>query len=76
MKTFGKSILTCAITLGMHVRVGLEDSLGSARKILATSNAEQIARARQVLDALSIPLATPGEARSMLQIKGADRRNF
>ncbi len=69
-------IVAVAASLGMHVRVGLEDSLGSSRAALAASNAEQVLKARQILDALSIPLATPAEAREMLQTKGADQVAF
>ncbi len=63
-------IVAVAASLGMHVRVGLEDSLGSGRRELSTSNAEQVRKARQILDALSVPLATPEEARQMLGTKG------
>lgn len=69
-------IVAVAASLGMHVRVGLEDSLGVSRGQLAGSNAEQVRRARAILDALSIPLATPAEAREWLGTKGADQVNF
>jgi uncharacterized protein (DUF849 family) len=69
-------IVAVAASLGMHVRVGLEDSLGASRHQLASGNAEQVQRAKQILDALSIPLATAAEAREMLQTKGADQVNF
>jgi uncharacterized protein (DUF849 family) len=42
----------------------------------SAGNAEQVMRARQILDALSIRLATPDEARRMLETKGADRVRF
>lgn len=68
-------IVAIAASLGMHVRVGLEDSLGSS-STLSTGNAEQVQKARQILDALSIELATPSEARLMLETKGAHAVNF
>ena len=54
----------------------LEDSLGTERHVLSTGNAEQVLRARQILDALSIRLATPEEARWMLETKGAGAVRF
>jgi len=69
-------VVAVAAILGMHVRVGLEDSLGTERHVLSAGNAEQVMRARQILDALSIRLATPDEARRMLETKGADRVRF
>jgi len=69
-------VVAVAASLGMHVRVGLEDSLGTERHVLSTGNAEQVLRARQILDALSIRLATPEQARRMLETKGADAVRF
>jgi hypothetical protein len=43
---------------------------------LAESNAAQVRRIRQVLDALSLDIATPDEARTMLQLKGRDNVVF
>jgi uncharacterized protein (DUF849 family) len=69
-------VVAIAASLGMHVRVGLDDSLGTERHVLSAGNAEQVLRARQILDALSIRLATPEEARWMLETKGADAVRF
>lgn len=69
-------IVAVAAALGMHVRVGMEDSLGTERHVLSPGNAAQVLRARQILDALSVPLATPDEARRMLETKGASAVNF
>jgi len=63
-------------TLGGSVRVGLEDSIYLERGRLARSNAEQVARIRTILEALSLEVATPAEARAMLGLKGGDRVAF
>ncbi|MDX1654186.1 MAG: 3-keto-5-aminohexanoate cleavage protein [Candidatus Competibacteraceae bacterium] len=65
----------CAV-LGGNVRVGLEDSLSLARGRPARSNAEQVTRIRQVLEALSFEIASPLDARRLLDLKGADRVAF
>lgn len=43
---------------------------------LAKSNAEQVAKARQILEGLGLELATPDEAREVLHLKGADKVGF
>jgi uncharacterized protein (DUF849 family) len=50
--------------------VGLEDSLWLGRGQLAKSNAEQVAKARRLIEELGLAVATPGEAREMLKLKG------
>lgn len=65
-----------AAQMGGHVRVGLEDSLYIERGKLATSNAEQVTRVREILELQGNEIATPEEARAMLGLKGADRVNF
>ena len=62
--------------LGGNVRVGLEDSLLIARRTLAKSNAEQVAKIRRVLEELGFEIATPADAREILELKGADKVNF
>ncbi|MGO4623466.1 3-keto-5-aminohexanoate cleavage protein [Ensifer sp. 2YAB10] len=69
-------MITMAAAMGGNVRVGLEDSLYNGRGTLATSNAEQVQRIRTVLDALSLEVATPKEARALLGLKGADQVAF
>lgn len=67
---------TMAGILGGNVRVGLEDSLYIGRGKLATSNAEQVAKIRRILEDLSLEIATPAEARAILHLKGGDRVGF
>jgi uncharacterized protein (DUF849 family) len=62
---------TQAALMGGNVRVGLEDSLWLGRGQLAKSNAEQVAKARRILEELGLAVATPNEAREMLKLKGA-----
>lgn len=62
--------------MGSHVRVGLEDSLWAGPGQLAKSSAEQVTRIRTVLEALSLEIATPAEARSLLGLKGANNVAF
>lgn len=68
--------VTMAAILGGNVRVGLEDSLYAGKGKLATSNAEQVAKIRRILEELSLEIATPAEARAMLGTKGGDNVNF
>ncbi|HEX2138543.1 MAG TPA: 3-keto-5-aminohexanoate cleavage protein [Woeseiaceae bacterium] len=69
-------LATMGAILGGNVRVGLEDSLLIGRRTLAKSNAEQVAKIRRVLEELGFEIATPLEARKMLELKGADKVNF
>lgn len=62
--------------LGGNVRVGLEDSLYIGRGELAASNAQQVAKVRRILTELGLEVATPAEARDMLQLKGGDQVAF
>ena len=64
-------IAAMAASMGGHVRVGLEDSLFKSRDQLAT-NQEQVRQVRQIIEGLGLTVATPGEARQILQLKGQD----
>jgi uncharacterized protein (DUF849 family) len=67
---------TQSALLGGNVRVGLEDSLYIGRGELAKSNAEQVRKIRGIIEALGLDIATPDEARQMLDLKGADAVAF
>ncbi|OZA82626.1 MAG: hypothetical protein B7X76_07675, partial [Azorhizobium sp. 39-67-5] len=43
---------------------------------LATSNADQVTLARKIIEGLGLEIATPDEARQILQLKGADKTNI
>lgn len=66
-------LLTMGAVLGGHVRVGLEDSLTIAPGRLARSCAEQVRKIRRILEELSLPVATPDEARALLGLRGRTR---
>lgn len=65
-----------AAAMGGHVRVGLEDNLWIGKGRLAVSNAEQVLKVRQILEGLGLEIATPTEARAILDLKGGDRVGF
>ncbi len=69
-------LATIGAAMGANVRVGLEDSLWIAPGRLAASSAEQVLRIRAVLEALNIDIATPQEAREILNLKGAAKVAF
>jgi len=70
------SMCTMGAILGGNVRVGLEDSLYIGKGKLATSNAEQVAKIRRIIEDLSLDVATPEEARKRLGLKGGDQTTF
>ncbi len=65
-----------AAQMGGHVRVGLEDSLYIEQGKLATSNAQQVRRVREILERQGNQIATPDEAREMLDLKGVDQVKY
>jgi len=69
-------IATMSAAMGGMVRVGLEDSLWDGPGNLAQTNAAQVRRIRTVIEALSLEVATPAEARQMLKLKGRDNVDF
>lgn len=70
------SLVAMGAIMGGHVRVGLEDSLFLSRGLLATSSAAQVLKIRRILEELSMDIASPAEAREILQTKGADKVSF
>lgn len=69
-------LAAASLSLGGHVRVGLEDNLFLGPGELAPDNASQVMRARQLIDGLSLGIASPAAAREVLGLKGADRVAF
>jgi uncharacterized protein (DUF849 family) len=70
------NLATMGAVMGGNVRVGLEDSIYLGPGRLAESNAEQVRKIRTILEELSLGIATPDEARSMLRLKGGDQVGF
>lgn len=70
------NLATIGAAMGGNVRVGLEDSIYLGPGRLAKSNAEQVQKIRTILEALSLEVATPEEARKMLKLKGGDQVAF
>jgi 3,5-dioxohexanoate:acetyl-CoA acetone transferase len=64
-------LVTMGALMGGNVRVGLEDSIYVGKGRLAKTNAEQVAKISRILGELSLEIATPADARNMLQLKGA-----
>jgi uncharacterized protein (DUF849 family) len=69
-------IAAMAAAMGGNVRVGLEDSLWMGPGKLAESNAAQVAQVRKIIEGLGLEIASPDEAREILQLKGADKVAF
>ena len=67
---------TTASQMGGNLRVGLEDSLFISRGKLAESNAAQVRKIRKIIEDLGNTVATPDEAREILDLKGADKVAF
>jgi uncharacterized protein (DUF849 family) len=69
-------VAAMAAAMGGHVRVGLEDSLWIGKGEVAQSNAAQVTKVRQIIEGLGLDIATPDEAREILQLKGGDAVGF
>lgn len=69
-------IAAIAAGMGGNVRVGLEDSLWLGKGKLAESNAQQVRQVRQIIEGLGLEIATPAEARNILQLKGSENVKF
>jgi len=69
-------IAAMAAAMGANVRVGLEDSLWIRPRQLAESNAQQVKQVRGIIEGLGLDIATPNEAREILDLKGGDTVNF
>lgn len=69
-------IAAMSAAMGGNVRVGLEDSLWAGPGKLAESNAEQVRIVRQIIEGLGREIATPDEAREILELKGGDKVEF
>ncbi len=64
-------MMAVTLALGGHIRTGLEDVVYMAPGEYAESNAQLVARARALCEAIGRPVATPVQAREILGIVGA-----
>ncbi len=69
-------IAAMSAAMGGNIRVGLEDSLWIGKGRPATSNAQQVTAARQIIEGLGKSVASPDEAREILALKGGDAVAF
>lgn len=68
---------TQGVSMGGHVRVGLEDNLYLGRKELAGSNAELVEKmSRLTREVTGRDIASPAETRKFLDLKGQDTVDF
>jgi len=70
------TIAALSASSGGHVRVGLEDNLWIGPGELARTNGEQVRQVRGIIEGLGLELASPDEARALLDLKGADDVGF
>jgi len=66
-------VASMAAAMGGNVRVGLEDSLWIGAGRMAESNAQQVRQVRKIIEGLGLEIATPDEAREILQLKARIR---
>jgi len=69
-------VCTQSALLGGNVRVGLEDSLWYGKGQLAKSSGEQVGRIVRIMNELGLEVATPDEARDILETKGRAETNY
>lgn len=55
-----------SVLLGGHVRVGMEDNVYISKGVFSKSNAEQVLKARRLVEDLGPAIATPAQARKIL----------
>lgn len=62
--------LTALVNDG-HIRVGFEDNIYYHKNVIATSNAQLVARIARIAEEINRPLATPAQARMVLGLDKA-----
>ena len=70
------NLITMGAIMGGNVRVGLEDNIYLGKGELAKSNAELVSKTVRIMNELSLDIATPEEAREILQLKGIHNVGF
>ena len=72
----GLAVLMASIAMGGHVRVGLQDQIYYSRGVLAESNAQLVSRVVRLAGEASRPIASPQDARRILQLKGHEETRW
>lgn len=67
-------IVAQAWLMGGHVRVGMEDNIYLSHGVLAESNAQLVAKARDIIRSLGGQVASAAEARQMLNLPAGGAR--
>jgi uncharacterized protein (DUF849 family) len=62
-------IMYTALALGGHVRVGMEDNIYYAPKVLADSNRQFVERTKRIVEEMGKTVATPQETREILGLQ-------
>ena len=70
------AIAAQAAAMGGNVRVGPRGFPVGRAGPAGDSNAEQVRAARQIIEGLGLSVASPDEARDILELKGGDRVAF
>ena len=70
------NLVTMGAIMGGNTRVGLEDNIFLGKGQLAETNADLVAKIRRILEELSLEIATPDDARELLQLKGPENVGF
>ena len=67
------NLATLGIMMGGRARVGFEDNIFIEKGVLAKSNAELVEKLVRIAQELGREIATPDEARKILDLKGKDK---
>ena len=62
-------MITMAMVLGGHVRVGMEDNLYITKGVMAENNAQLVAKTVRIATEIGRPMATPDETRKILGLQ-------
>lgn len=65
-----------ALASNGNVRVGLEDSIWAGKGIHAKNNSTQVIKIKQIIEGIGLEVASPHEARKMLNLKGKENTSF
>ncbi|MFV0465308.1 MAG: 3-keto-5-aminohexanoate cleavage protein [Lachnospiraceae bacterium] len=68
-------IMYAALALGGHVRVGMEDNILYSKGVLAKSNVEFVERTKRIVTEIGKTVATPDEARQILDLSNRNTRH-